>query len=87
METVKNTTSNNLDFSSGVIRYSLVKSANVYLSVYNMQGKNITNIVNAYQSAGMHEVKFFINSISSGNYVLEMKTDSRSFTKNIYISK
>ncbi len=86
-ETAKNTVSNNLDFSSGTIQYSLAKSANVCLSVYNMQGKNIFNVVNAYQTAGNHESKISVNSISTGNYVLEMKTDKHSFTKNIYIAK
>jgi aryl-phospho-beta-D-glucosidase BglC (GH1 family) len=86
-EAVKNTASNNLYFSSGAICYSLTKSANVYLSVYNMQGKKVINIINDYKAAGDHEVKLFTNSITSGNYVLRMKTDNHLFTKNIYIAK
>lgn len=78
---------NSLAFSSGSIRYSLPKSTNVSLCVYNMQGKNVLNVINSYQSAGSHEVKLPVNSISSGDFIVELKVDNSSFTKNCYIGK
>ncbi len=79
--------SNNLSFSSGLVRYSLPKSSNVSLCVYNMQGKSVLNIINSYQAQGNHEVKVPSYCISSGNYIVELKVDNSSFTRNHYIGK
>jgi endoglucanase len=86
-QTKTNCNRNVLAFSSGFIRYSLPKSSDVSLCVYDMQSRNVLNIVNAWQSAGSHTVKLPVNSIASGNYLLELKSDNSTFTRNIFMAK
>ncbi len=79
--------SNNLTVSSGKIHYSMSRSSSIELNIYNLMGKNVYNILKFNQSAGSHIIKFPSNKLSSGEYILQLKTNNNSTSKNIYILK
>ncbi|HEX2957891.1 MAG TPA: glycoside hydrolase family 5 protein, partial [Chitinispirillaceae bacterium] len=68
------------------VRYFLPEPQQVAFRIFNLQGKNITTIINGLQAKGFHEFRM-PNTISSGNYVFELKTGNHIFSKNIAISK
>lgn len=76
-----------LEFSSGVLRYTLSKSSNVSLRIYTIQGNKIWHGINEYATAGSHTIKLPETGISWGNYILELKSDNSLFTKKICITK
>ena len=55
------------------IRYALPQASNVRLTVYNMLGRQIKVLVNQQQKAGMHEVTFHSNQLSSGTYIYRIE--------------
>ena len=83
----ENSTVNGLKVTSNIVRYSLPKSSSVTLGLFDMQGKNVLSIVKYNQLAGNYETKLPGNSFSSGNYILEFKTDNGSVTKNVNFAK
>jgi hypothetical protein len=62
---------------STTIAYTLKKSSNLKLSVYDVTGKLVDIIVNnEYKPAGAYEVKYNAGKLSSGIYFLLMETDN-----------
>ncbi|NUN08748.1 MAG: T9SS type A sorting domain-containing protein [Ignavibacteriaceae bacterium] len=55
------------------IKYYLPEASFVEISVYDVLGNKISELVNENISAGAHEVSFNAGGISSGTYVYEMK--------------
>lgn len=50
------------------IRYSLANSEHVKLSVYDVLGRKVVELVNEEQSAGEHNIQFTAESLASGIY-------------------
>jgi acyl-homoserine lactone acylase PvdQ len=50
------------------ISYQLPQSANVLLTVYNMQGQRVQTLVKEFQAAGTHKVVWDARGVSSGVY-------------------
>lgn len=75
------------EISSGTVHYSLPGASNVSLSVYNMQGRIVADMVSAYQAAGSYNMVLPVNSISPGNYFIQLKSDNRLFTKKMFVTK
>jgi endoglucanase len=82
----ENSKFNILEISSGSIRYILPKSANIALLLYDMQGRNVLKVIDTYQAVGSHEIKIPVTGISSGSYILELKSDNHSFLKTIFLA-
>ena len=53
---------------STTIEYSIPKSANVKLEVYNSLGEKVATLVNAYEEAGTYKINFNAEGLSSGIY-------------------
>ena len=64
--------------SSTVLAYSLRHAAHVRMSVYELNGRSAAPLVNAYQSAGRHQVEWNASTQPSGVYfyILEAQTDN-----------
>jgi len=52
-----------------IIAYSLDKSAMVNISIYDLRGKLVQNIIQGYRNAGKHEIIFDGTNLPSGVYV------------------
>jgi hypothetical protein len=58
---------------STIISYSLPKTSNVSLKVYNVLGELIATLVNIIQLKGMYEIVFDAANLSSGIYFYRLQ--------------
>jgi hypothetical protein len=72
--------------STSVISFELLTSANISLSVYDLQGRLVINFANTIYPSGMNSVSIPADQLNSGFYLLSISTESGSanyrFTKN-----
>ncbi|MFA7123226.1 MAG: T9SS type A sorting domain-containing protein [Candidatus Delongbacteria bacterium] len=61
--------------NSTQISYSIPNTSNVKLSVYNIKGELIKDIINARQNKGQHSVIFEANDLNSGIYFYRLVVD------------
>jgi hypothetical protein len=69
------------------IDYELHKSGLVNLSVFDMLGRQVTTIVNKYQSKGAYRITFDGRGLASGIYFYSLKSGSYSITKKCVLLK
>jgi hypothetical protein len=69
------------------IKYSLPNSGIVTLSVYDMTGKLVEQLLNSYMSAGTYEIKWDASGYASGVYFYTMKTKDFTETKKMVLIK
>ena len=74
------------------IRYSLSIRANVTVSVYNLMGQQIIDLVNRYHDAGFHQVTWrgkdnVGNTVPSGVYFYRVTTKDESLTEKMLLMK
>ena len=73
---------------STTISFSLDKSENVSLIVYDQLGKKVAVILdNSQQTEGTHKVQFSGKDLAKGIYSCVLKTDSGISTQNIVIGE
>jgi hypothetical protein len=61
-----------------LITYSIPKSSNVIVKVYNVLGKLITTLVNENQEAGIYKVNFDARGLSNGIYFYKIQAGNYS---------
>lgn len=69
------------------IKYSLAENGIVNLSIYNMLGQKVAELVNTNQDAGSYQVTWNAGSLSSGVYIYRLSTSGQSFTKRMMLIK
>ena len=69
------------------INYTLAKSGNITLKIYNLLGSEIATLVNGFMEAGKHSVKFDANDITSGIYFYTIKADNFTSTRKMILMK
>ncbi|MDP8209340.1 MAG: FlgD immunoglobulin-like domain containing protein, partial [Candidatus Stygibacter australis] len=79
------------DFNT-CIRYGLPVSGDVKLSLYNIRGQKVCDIVNEVQEAGFHTIEWdgtdkFGNSVSAGLYFYYLKSGETSLHRKLIILK
>lgn len=72
---------------STTIKYAISKLANVNLSIYNILGQKVMELINTQQTAGTYEVKFDGASLSSGIYFYSLSNGSSLITKKMMLLK
>ncbi|OGU41329.1 MAG: hypothetical protein A2315_07975 [Ignavibacteria bacterium RIFOXYB2_FULL_35_12] len=72
---------------STTIKYAISKPANVNLSIYNILGQKVMELVNTQQTAGTYEVRFNGASLSSGIYFYSLSNGSSLITKKMMLLK
>ncbi|HMQ68103.1 MAG TPA: T9SS type A sorting domain-containing protein [Ignavibacteria bacterium] len=70
-----------------VIRFDISNSQFVKLSVYNMLGEEVTNLVNENLSPGSYSVDFNASDLSSGMYFYRIETPGFVQTKRMVLVK
>ncbi|HQO08983.1 MAG TPA: lectin like domain-containing protein [Clostridiales bacterium] len=58
-----------------IISYALLNEAAVKLSVYNMKGERVSELVNSKQKAGIHKVSFNAEGLTSGIYFYKLEAN------------
>lgn len=70
------------------IQFGLPKDTRVTLSIYNMLGQIVAQILdNKAMKAGTHQVQFDASLLSSGTYLYKIETDNQTITKKMMLIK
>lgn len=72
---------------SGSIGYVLPVASSVALTMFTMQGEKIFSHVSDVKSVGYHTFSIPVSKVSSGTYILKLKSQAHDFTRNISITK
>jgi len=72
---------------STTIGFELSETTQVMLSVYSIDGRLITTLVNELRSAGSHTIPFNAAGLSSGVYVYRMHTPTTVITRTMTLIK
>jgi hypothetical protein len=69
------------------ISYVLPKRESVMLSIYDVSGKLVDNLVNEVEEAGQHDVVWDASGVASGVYFYRITTPSGTFTRKLVVLK
>ena len=69
------------------IKYSIPQSSNVLIKVFGFLGNEIKTLVDEYKNAGVYEVDFNANNLSSGIYFYRMVSGRYSETNKMILLK
>ncbi|MEW5842832.1 MAG: T9SS type A sorting domain-containing protein [Bacteroidota bacterium] len=72
---------------STTIRYSMPQAGSVKLTVYNMLGQQVANLVNGYKQAGTYSITWNASNLASGIYFYTLQTDSYAISKKMILIK
>lgn len=69
------------------ITYSLEKSSNIQLSVFNMLGQEVQTLERGMKTAGQHSVNFDASALNSGMYLYQLRTEAGTITRKMMLIK
>ncbi|NQU68436.1 MAG: T9SS type A sorting domain-containing protein [Candidatus Marinimicrobia bacterium] len=69
------------------IKYDLPETGDVKIIIYDMMGREVTQLVNAVENAGYHSVKWDATSYASGAYFVKMTSDDFTQTQKVMLVK
>ena len=69
------------------IRYSLPQTMQVRLTVYDILGREVGVLVDAYQEAGIYTAEFNAGALPPGVYLARLEADFLGFTKRMLLIK
>ena len=69
------------------IEYSIPTSSMVEITIYDLIGRELVQLVNENKDAGFYHVDWDASLISSGVYFVNMKTNKNSFSQKIVLIK
>jgi hypothetical protein len=69
------------------ISFDLPESAEVRLTVFDVLGRQVANLVNQPMKAGSHTVNFDAQRLASGVYIYRLEAGSFSMTRNMMLIK
>jgi len=69
------------------IEFSIPKTTNVSLKIYDLLGKEVTTLLDEKKSTGTYKVNFNASNLASGIYVYRLETDEFIDTKKLLLLK
>jgi hypothetical protein len=69
------------------INYVLPENTDVILDVYDINGKQITSLVNAFQVAGYYNIRWNASSFPSGVYLINMESSNFKKVQKVVLIK
>jgi hypothetical protein len=72
---------------STMIKYELNEAGNVSLKIYDVLGKEVSTLVNEYQTPGIYEVNFNANNTATALYIYELRANDNVITKKMTLLK
>ncbi len=67
------------------ITYSLSTNGFITLKIFNLLGEEVATLVEGFQNAGIHSVKFEAKNISSGIYIYKLNSIENILTKKMIL--
>ena len=68
-----------------MIEYALSKASQVQLSVQDLLGREVVNVLDAAQAAGSHSLQLSTEQLPGGMYFLRLITDDRQVTRPLVV--
>jgi hypothetical protein len=72
---------------STVISYQLLEVSQVNLTVYDVAGRQVAELVNGWRDAGIHEVTFDASNLPSGVYSAQLNTGTTKYAQKLLLVK
>ncbi|MBU0518354.1 T9SS type A sorting domain-containing protein, partial [bacterium] len=72
---------------TSTISYALPQAGKVSLTVYDLQGRMVTELVNGYRDAGIHEANFDGTGLASGVYIYSLQAGDFSANGKMIMMK
>jgi flagellar hook assembly protein FlgD len=69
------------------VKFSILNSGNVKITVYDIRGKEVQTLVNERLQPGTYEVMFDGSMLTSGVYLYRMSANNYSETKKLILIK
>jgi hypothetical protein len=69
------------------IKFALAKTADVKLSIYNINGQKLAELANGVMNAGAHSFEFDGSRFNSGVYYYTLEAEGRTFTQKMILMK
>jgi hypothetical protein len=69
------------------IRYSIAKSGQATLKIYDLKGKEISTLADSYHPAGKYHTKFNGNHLSGGTYICRLQTIDAILSRKMELIK
>ncbi len=69
------------------IKYDIVKTQNVKVTIFDILGREITTLVNTQQQPGSYEIQWDASKVASGIYFYQLKTKDYVDTKKMILLK
>ena len=73
--------------TSTKINYYIPYSSKIQLNIYDILGKEIQNLYNGQNSQGFHTIDWNADNLSSGLYIVQMKTNNKVLNKKVMLIK
>lgn len=67
------------------IEYSLPQASDVSLTLYNLLGEKVKDIVDEYKESGIYKVDFDASNIASGSYIYILRANGNTISKKMII--
>ncbi len=64
--------------SSTIVKFSLAKSSKIKMSVFNMLGENVFNVIDANLVRGQYSFQLDFSGLPSGNYLISYQTEHQN---------
>lgn len=73
--------------SSTTIKYQVPNSGKINLSIYDITGRLVEKLIDAYVRMGEHKITINVSHLASGMYILRLKTKTGSNSRQIALIK
>ncbi|MEJ2105096.1 MAG: T9SS type A sorting domain-containing protein, partial [Ignavibacteriaceae bacterium] len=73
--------------NSTIVEYTIVNEGNVNISVYDILGRKVKDIIDEKKEKGSYKIRFNVDNLTSGIYFLMLKTNSNILTHKILLLK
>ncbi len=69
------------------LNYALPEAGDVHMTVYDVNGRQVAELVNGWREAGIHEVTFDASDLPSGVYIYRLETGDFSSSGKMILMK
>ena len=69
------------------IQFSIPQSGNVRLTVYNLLGEQVAELINGFKEAGIHTLNYNAENLNSGLYIYKIEANGVVQSKKMTLVK
>ena len=69
------------------MKYQILNTGFITLKIYDLLGKEIETVIDAFQKPGIYEVRFNSRNLSSGIYIYTLFFENKKLIKTMVVLK